>query len=199
MRARQHTLVESRWSARTAAACALLLGSPALSQTQTVLLWPGGAPGSEKATGAEVVRLSERGDHVVSNVHAPSVTVYLPEHAQASGAAMIVIPGGAHTELCMDHEGYRVAEVLAAHGVAAFVLKYRLARAKGSPYTVERHALADVQRAIRLVRSRAAEWSVDATRVGVIGFSAGGELAVLAGAHPDPGIPTAVDPLERLS
>ena len=80
----------------------------------------------------------------------------------------------------MDHEGYAVAAFLADHGITAFVLKYRLAREPGSTYTIEGDELADVQRAIRLVRSRAADWQLDPRHIGVMGFSAGGELAALA-------------------
>ncbi len=151
------------------------------AEPQSIPLWPGVAPGSDgKSSIAESVRLTERGEHVVASVHAPSVTPFLPAPEQASGAAVIVIPGGGHRELWMDHEGYRVGQYLADHGVAAFVLKYRLAREAGSHYSVEGHALADVQRAIRLVRARADAWQVDPQRVGVMGFSAGGELAALA-------------------
>jgi endo-1,4-beta-xylanase len=81
----------------------------------------------------------------------------------------------------MDHEGYNVAQFLAARGIASFVLKYRLARQADSHYAVENESLADLQRAVQLVRSRAAEWQIDPQRVGIIGFSAGGELAGLGG------------------
>ena len=89
-------------------------------------------------------------------------------------------PGGGHRELWTDHEGHNVAKWLSDHGVAAFVLKYRLAREKDSKYTVEGDSLADTLRAIEVVRARAAEWKVDPAKVGVMGFSAGGELAALA-------------------
>jgi acetyl esterase/lipase len=170
------------------------------TQRQTLALWPRGAPGSELHAGEqETVRLNERGEHIVSNVHAPSLTVYLPAPSGATHTALIVVPGGGHRELWMDHEGYAVAAFLADHGIAAFVLKYRLAHAPGSTYTVERDALADVQRAIRLVRSRAAEWQLDPRHIGVIGFSAGGELAALSGVHFDEGAAQATDPIERVS
>jgi acetyl esterase/lipase len=163
------------------------------------LLWPNGAPGSPAHISPEKTRLTDGGEHIVSNVHAPSITVYLPAQAMRTGSAVIVIPGGGHTELWMDHEGYRVAEFLAEHGVAAFVLKYRLAREPGSIYSVEKHSLADVQRALRLVRSRSARWQIDPRRVGVMGFSAGGELAALAAAHSDSGAPDSGDMVERQS
>jgi acetyl esterase/lipase len=102
-------------------------------------------------------------------------------------------------ELWVDHEGYDVAKWLSAHGVAGFVLKYRLAREAGSSYTVEGNSLPDMQRAIRLVRSRAAEWGVDPARVGVMGFSAGGDVAARAATQFDAGNAAAADPIDRQS
>jgi acetyl esterase/lipase len=185
-------------------AIALVLGSAPIHTARadpppSIVLWPGGAPGSEGRSGAETVRLNEHGEHIVSNVHAPSITAYVPPRGKATGAAVIVIPGGGHTELWMDHEGVDVAAFLVNHGVAAYVLKYRLARAPGSTYTVEGDALADAQRAIRTVRSRSAQWNLDPDRIGVMGFSAGGELAALAGARYSSGAQNSPDPVERVS
>jgi acetyl esterase/lipase len=177
----------------------LLLSSALAAQSQTIPLWPNGAPGSEGKTAAEAVRLTEQGEHIVSSIHRPSITPYIPATAVATGAAVIVIPGGGHRELWMDHEGYRVGQWLSDHGIAAFVLKYRLAREPGSSYTVEGNALADAQRAIRLVRSRASEWHIAADRIGVMGFSAGGELAALAGTRYDAGSQGAADLVDRES
>jgi acetyl esterase/lipase len=179
--------------------CLAGIGSAA-TDSQVIILWPGGAPGSE-GRGAEVekVRVNERGEHIVSNVQAPSITAFLPAAEHATGTAVIVVPGGGHTELWMDHEGYRVAAFLTDHGIAAFVLKYRLARENGSRYTVEGDELADLQRAIRLVRSRAGEWRLDPKHIGVLGFSAGGALAALSATHFDDGAPGATDPVQRLS
>jgi acetyl esterase/lipase len=174
--------------------------TPTRTPPQTLVLWPGGAPRSALRAGEpEKLRLNERGEHIVSNVHAPSITVFAPARPSASHTGLIVVPGGGHAELWMDHEGYAVAAFLADHGVTAFVLKYRLAREPGSTYTIEGDELADVQRAIRLVRSRAAEWQLDPQHIGVIGFSAGGELAALSGAHYDDGAAQAADPIERMS
>ena len=165
-----------------------------------VLLWPAGAPHSEGKTGAEQIRIAPpHGDHVVTNINKPSITPYLPPRDAATGAAVIVAPGGGHKELWVDHEGYNVANWLSQHGIAAFVLKYRLAKAPGSTYTVDRDALADMQRAIRLVRSRARTWDIDPNRLGVIGFSAGGEVAFLSAMRYDNGIPTAPDAIDRQS
>jgi len=161
-------------------------------------LWPGDAPGSEGKTGDEKVRLTpDDGERVVTNVHRPSLTVYLPAPDKATGAAVVICPGGGHRELWSDHEGHAFARWLAEHGVAAFVLKYRLAREEGSTYKIEVHELADIQRAIRLVRSRAGGWNVDPKRVGVAGFSAGGEVASLAGMKYDDGKADATDPVEK--
>jgi endo-1,4-beta-xylanase len=143
-------------------------------------LWPGVAPGSEaKASEKEqaTYRLYQGITYIgVTNVHAPTLTPYLPAKDKATGAAIIVAPGGGHTNLAIDTEGYYVAQWLADHGVAAFVLKYRLARQTGSTYAVEKESVADAQRALRLIRSRAAEWGINKDAVGVMGFSAGAEV-----------------------
>jgi len=145
-----------------------------------VLLWPDGAPGSDDRDVPESVRVTEGGDQVVSAVHQPCLFPYLPAAGTATGAAVVIAPGGGHRELWTTHEGHNLARWLGGHGVAAFVLHYRLAREKDSAYTVDDHALADTQRAIQVVRSRAREWHVNPKRVGILGFSAGGELAALA-------------------
>src|SRR5271168_71846 len=141
----------------------------ASAQPASIGLWPNGAPGSEGNSTLEKVRLSPEGEHIISNVQEPSITPYLPGPDVATGAAIIIAPGGGHSEIWIDHEGYAVAEWLSSHGVAAFVLKYRLAREKGSKYTIEGTELGDMQRAIRLVRSRSTEWGIDPRRVGVMG------------------------------
>lgn len=159
--------------------------APAAAATPTdqeIPVWPNGAPGSEGKTGDPVVRLSNN-ERVVSNVHKPTLTPYLPDPAKATGTAVLVIPGGGHRELWTDHEGHNVARWLAEHGVAGFVLKHRLAREKESTYKIEEHSLADTQQSLRLLKSRAAEFKIKADRIGVMGFSAGGELAGLAAAR----------------
>jgi acetyl esterase/lipase len=151
-----------------------------------LFLWPATAvvgatgPAASGAAGPEKVRIAETGDHVVSNIQRPSITYYPADPKKATGAAVIIAPGGGHVELWIDHEGYRPAQWLSQHGIAAFVLKYRLAKEPGSHYSVDVESLADMQRAIRYVRSHAAAWGIDTARVGVMGFSAGGELAALA-------------------
>jgi endo-1,4-beta-xylanase len=165
-------------------------------------LWSGGAPGYE-ARRAEPERVDWRQEPdivfpVTFNIHNPSLTPFLPAPGHATGAAVIVAPGGGDMFLTMDREGYDVGKWLADHGIAAFVLKYRLAldRAGNSPYRVNVEALADTLRSIRVVRSRAAEWGVDPARVGFMGFSAGGELAALAMFRYDTGMPDEADPVD---
>ena len=129
-----------------------------------------------------------------SNVHNPTITPYLPTPDKATGCAVIVAPGGGHRLLAISHEGYSVGQWLADHGVAAFVLKYRLERGTtGAEYKITNHALADIQRAIRTVRSRASEWNINPAAIGVMGFSAGGEMAALASMKYDNGQPDAAD------
>ena len=142
-----------------------------------IVLWPGGAP---LAAGQEPA-------------DAPTLTPYFPLSEKATGAAVIICPGGGYGHLA-DHEGEPVAQWLNTLGVTAFVLKYRL-----GPRYQQPAPLLDAQRAIRLVRSRAKEWNIDTERVGILGFSAGGHLASTAGTHYDAGDPGAADPIERIS
>ncbi len=135
----------------------------------------------------------------VSNVHNPSLTPYLPAADKATGTAIIIAPGGGHRMLCLGHEGGALAEWFAERGIAAFVLKYRLAREEGSTYTVDEHAMADTRRAIRMVRARAKEWKIQPERIGILGFSAGGELAALAAMQSDEGDARSNDTIEQQS
>ena len=188
--------------ARLFRVCILLSGlALAAERGAEIRLWPNGAPGSEGETAPEVF---EGSDHPelpkrFTAVHYPSIYVFLPPAAKANGAAVVVAPGGGHSQLVIDKEGYEIADWLNANGIAAFVLKYRLARAQGSHYTVAGTALADAARAMRLVRSRAKEWSVDPARIGFMGFSAGGEVAALIETRFDAGNEGASDPIDRAS
>ncbi len=157
-------------------------------------LWPNGAPGSE-ARAAEPEKIDGSN---IGNIHHPTLTPYLPTK-DATGTAVIICPGGGHSKLCLGHEGYALAEWFRDHGIAAFVLKYRLAREPGSTYTIQDHAMADARRAIRTVRNRATEWHINPDRIGIMGFSAGGELAAFAAMQSDPGNKTAADPIEQNS
>jgi len=167
------------------------------AEPKEIPLWPNGAPGSEGKTDKEVVVVSASGEQSVWSIHNPSLTPYLPAKEKANGTAMLVIPGGGHRVLAITHEGYNVAQWLSERGIAAFVLKHRLARETNSTYKIEIESLADATRAMRLIRSRAAEWNINPTRVGAIGFSAGGELVNLVCARFDEGKADASDPIER--
>ena len=166
------------------------------AQQPEILLWPNGAPGSEGQTGNENIRVVE-GDQVVKNIHKPSITVYLPSKNKVVGTAVIIAPGGGHRELWITHEGYNEAKWLSDRGIASFVLKYRLARDSNSTYTIDKEELADIQRAIRLVRYRAKEWGIDTARIGVMGFSAGGEVAALSAMRFENSIPGSNDEIDR--
>ena len=177
------------------AVCLLPLPARSQSAPQQVPLWPNGAPGFEaRRAEPELAR-----DYWVRNVHNPSLTVFLPPRGKATGAAVVVCPGGGHRLLVYNSEGVEAARFLNGLGVAAFVLKYRLGRDEGSPYSIEKHALEDGQRAIRLVRSRAGEWGVDPARVGIMGFSAGGEVVSMVAYAPGAGAAAAGDPVDRVS
>jgi len=167
------------------------------AEPQAILLWPSGAPGSEGKTAEEVVEKTPSGERNVTQIHKPSLTPYLPAAGKANGAAIVIAPGGGHSKLCIDHEGHNLARWLAERGTAAFVLKYRLSREKDSTYTLEGHAVGDMQRAIRLVRSRAKEWNIDPTKVGALGFSAGGELAFMAAMQDGKGSSAAADEIDK--
>ena len=181
--------------------CLFPFFASASASPEVVLLWPHGAPGTPPGTTEQEVYVPatpERNYSQLSRVHSPSVTVYLPPKELATGAAVIICPGGAHRFLAIDHEGYDVGRWLARAGVAGFVLKFRLAHTEGFPYTVDL-SVGDALRAIRLVRSRAAEWAIDPKRIGIMGFSAGGEVAALAAAHEDVPSPEAADPVDRVA
>jgi acetyl esterase/lipase len=162
---------------------------------QVIPLWREGAPGSE-ARRNEPERAR---DWWVKNIHNPSLTAFLPARGRANGAAVIVAPGGGHRELVFDAEGVAPARFLARLGVTAFALKYRLAHEEGSTYDLEKDAGADIRRAVRLVRTRAEEWGLDRSRIGVMGWSAGGELAAMAAFRSGVGDARSFDPIDRAS
>ncbi len=182
---------------------ALLAAAPVAASAQTpaagpeaVVLWPHGAPGSERrATEPEIVE-----NTYVRNVHSPSLTVFPADPRHANGAAIIIAPGGGHRMLVFVNEGMGPAKALNRYGVTVFVLKYRLAREAGSTYAIERDAAADLRRAVRWVRANAARYGVDPRRIGVMGFSAGGELVSLVADNPaPPPSPGSADPLDAVS
>jgi acetyl esterase/lipase len=153
----------------------LLLASCLLHAQDTgnvIHLWKNGAPGFENNKN----KPEEAKDYWVKNINNPSLTVYVPPKEKANGAAVIICPGGGHRELVFDAEGKDAAAYFNGIGVTAFVLKYRLFREENSPYSKE-NTISDGRRAMRLVRDLAAQWDIDTSRIGLMGFSAGGELA----------------------
>lgn len=161
-----------------AALLAALACTACLDAQNAVPLWPEGPPDA-------------RGD---SDKDRPTLTPFLPDPGAATGAAIVVCPGGGYAGLA-DHEGSQYARWLNEQGIAAFVLKYRL----GSSGYRHPAMLHDAARAVRLVRARAAEWKVDPKRVGIMGSSAGGHLASTLVTHFDAGEANAADPVERES
>ena len=159
-----------------------VLAHPALAANEspkTIPLWPDGVPGS-------------KGND--PNLDVPTITVYAPTPEKATGAAVVICPGGGYGGLAMDHEGKQVAAWLNEMGVTAFILKYRLGPRYHHPAPLQ-----DASRAIRTVRARSKEWGLDPKRIAILGFSAGGHLASTAGTHFDAGRADDTDPIERES
>src|SRR5690349_17209922 len=157
-------------------------------------LWEKGAPGFESRRNEP----EQHQDWWYKNIHNPSLTVFLPPKGKANGTAIIVAAGGGHRELVFNPEGVEPAQYLASLGVTAFALKYRLFREPGSKYTLDNTA-EDIRRAMRTVRARAAEWKLDPHRIGVMGWSAGGEVAALVAYPPVEGDARSSDTVERVS
>lgn len=174
---------------------ALPLTAQAQDAPKVIPLWEKGAPGFEDRRDEP----EQAASYWVKNVHNPSLTVFLPPKDKATGAAVIVCPGGGFKELGFNGEGVAPAQFLTNLGIAAFALKYRLPRETNSPYSLPKHAREDGQRAMRLVRSHAKEWGIDPNRIGIMGFSAGGEVASLVAYSPGDGDATAADPIDQLS
>lgn len=144
---------------------------------QTIPLWSGAAPGALGTAESDI----------------PAITVYLPRTMAQSTPAVIVCPGGGYAALAVNHEGRQVASYLNSLGIAAFVLRYRLGPRYHHPIE-----LGDAQRAIRILRAHAADWRIDPGRIGIMGFSAGGHLAMTASTHFDPGDPSSADAIDRV-
>jgi acetyl esterase/lipase len=175
--------------------CLIPISAAAQSVQGEIALWSNGAPGFESRRNEPTMAK----DYWVRNIHNPSITAYFPPKEKATGAAVVICPGGGHRELVFNAEGVEPAQYFNSLGVAAFVLKYRLGREEGSPYSIQQHARADGQRAMRLVRSRAKEWGIDPNRIGMMGFSAGGEVVSMVALVSGEGDANAADPVDRLS
>jgi endo-1,4-beta-xylanase len=178
-----------------------LLAPPPLEAGATVIpLWPPGSPQLKSLEGSDqpekIVSDPKRPDYAVSltNVHNPSIEVHLAPPDKANGLAIIVSPGGGNTKLMVGLEGTDIATWLNSIGISAFIERYRL-----RPYGSGTDALADTQQSIRIVRARAKEWNVDPQRIGIMGFSAGGEQAARVAMNYDTGDANAPDPVARQS
>jgi acetyl esterase/lipase len=179
------------WRCIRLGAGAIALFTASAGAQTTVKIWPGVAPGSEHWTQQERTFTNTPVGTVIQNVVTPTLTAYLPPKGKATGAGIVIAPGGAFVALAIDLEANQLARVLQQRGVAAFVLKYRTVEKHGDGIpamdmdTAGRYGIADGIQALKVVRAHAAEWSVSPHRVGIIGFSAGGMVASGALLQPD--------------
>ena len=165
-------------------------------QDYTLPLYQGKIPNSKNTDQKEKI---EKSDIVlISNVQDPDIAVYLPSKRFATGQAVVICPGGGYWVLAYDLEGTDVARYLNSIGVAGIVLKYRLPT-YGNCIEPHKAPLMDAQRAMRLVRSNAKAWNIDSTKIGIMGFSAGGHLASTLGTHFDSGDKNSTDVVEQKS
>jgi acetyl esterase/lipase len=195
------SLVVGLWLARPAAGA---------DKPTVIDLWPGKAPDEAGDVGPETVRMSPQltkkdvevteSTRLVTNVSKPTITIYRPAKDRDTGAAVLICPGGGYWNLYWQLEGEEVAAWLNAHGLTGILLKYRVPRrpddTKGEP---ARRPLQDAQRAVSLVRSKAGEWGIDPKRIGMIGFSAGGHLAVATATSFEKRTYEAVDDIDKVS
>ena len=152
-----------------------LLSLSSLAAGQWINLWPGEVPGLKpRPAGSETVGKGGR----LSDIETPQYQVYLPDKAKATGAGVVIFPGGGYAILAAEHEGRDYAQWLTGRGIAAIVVKYRVSGNPELGYQFPVPFL-DARRAIRTVRAKAAEWGVDSNKIGVMGSSAGGHLASL--------------------
>jgi acetyl esterase/lipase len=179
---------------------------PAAGHTQ-IPLWPNGAPDARPGIGAERTRIpvDASGNNrlvggkpftFVENVTQPTITVYAPRGTNA-GAAVVVFPGGGYNVLAIDLEGTETCDWLTSTGITCVLLKYRVPCAVVGAYRDCPTAHQDAQRAMRLVRSRAAEWHINPNKIGVLGFSAGGHMVAAMSTHLDKLLYAAVDAADR--
>lgn len=166
-----------------------------MADAQKVMkLWPDNIPYSTGKIGEE--ELLEGGR--IQNIQDPTITIYLPEQDKATGAAIVICPGGGYRLLAMQHEGHDIARWFNEFGVAGIVVKNRLPTSDNITDKSE-VAMTDAQRAVRITRHHAAEWGIDTNKIGIMGFSAGGHLASTVGTHYDAGITNSKDPIQKES
>ena len=175
-----------------------------------VELWPGKAPDEIGDIGPETVRMSPKltrkevevteSTRLITNVTKPTITIYRPAKDKDTGTAMLICPGGGYWNLYWQLEGEEVAAWLNSIGVTGIILKYRVPRRPGEPEAEPaRRPLQDAQRAVSLVRSRAQDWGIDRDRIGIVGFSAGGHLAIATATSYEKRSYTPIDDVEKTS
>ena len=167
----------------------------AQSDSLVLPLWKNGAPGFEKRKDEP----EEAKDYWVKNINNPSITVFFPAPEIANGTAILICPGGGFRLLVFKAEGVDPAKFLNKLGITTIILKYRLPREPNSPYSLNIQPAEDAYRAMRLVRSHAKEWKIDTNRLGMLGFSAGGEVVDAIAFNTGEGNPQAVDPIDHLN
>lgn len=182
-----------------------LFALPSLAADPTVLpLWPGTAPGEKGNIPEEKFEADKPNEKPplkrLGNISKPTITVIRPAKDRDTGAAVVIAPGGGYTILAWEHEGTQVAEWLNNIGVTAVLLKYRVPRRPDQPKDAPPiGALQDAQRAIRLTRSKAAEWGIDPHRIGMLGFSAGGHLTAWTSTNPGTASYDPIDDTDKIS
>jgi acetyl esterase/lipase len=196
----------TRRKAGAALLVGLCLACPGLGADDPQILdvWPGKAPGDFGTIGEEKFRPpwseDSKGIRWLTNVTKPTLTVYRPSKEIDTGAAMLICPGGGYWNLAWDLEGEEVAAWLNSIGVTGIILKYRVPRRPGQPEKLPAPLpLLDAQRAVSLVRSKAEAWGLDPKRIGMIGFSAGGHLALATATNFDKRAYELIDDVDRVS
>ena len=167
-------------------------------------VWPGPAPGDDASVKEsfkeEKITRGRDGTAIagITNITKPTLTVYRADKANDTGVAIVVCPGGGYRSLAWDHEGEQVARWLNSIGVTGVILKYRVPRRPGQADGPPPQALMDAQRAMSLVRSKADEWGIDSTKIGILGFSAGGHLAAWTSTNPDKRSYETIDAVDKV-
>ncbi len=174
----------------------LICGLSSNAQEYRMPIYSGTIPNSK--TNTYVERMDKTDFAIVTNVVNPEIAVFLPNPKIATGQAIIICPGGGYVQQAFDLEGTEIAYFLNSIGVAGIVLKYRIPNTGSSPEPHKAPSM-DAQRAIRLVRANAAKWKINSSKVGIMGFSAGGHVASTVGTHFDLGNSSATDSVEKMS
>lgn len=169
------------------------INSAIAQEPETIHLWKNGAPGFEKLKN----KPESAQDWWVRDINNPSIVVFKPAKELANGTAILIAPGGGHRNLVFNSEGRDAALFLNKLGITAYVLKYRLARQEGSPYSLDVHPQQDAYRAMRTIRSHAKEFGIDPNKIGIMGFSAGGEVVASVAYGSGDGDAKAKDPIDR--